>query len=268
LATNPSAKSRQFPKDWWRGFFEPIVGEIMFASKAELSEIEVREVVKRTKAKPPLKVLDLACGTGRHSLVFAQLGFEVSGLDYSKPFLKTARTRARAAGLKIPFIHGEMRNLAVHFAANEFGLVVSLYNSFGYFDRRRDDTKVLSEVYRVLAPGGAFVVNTLNRDGVLKRLAAPISMGREPMKKVFVIDAVEYDRRARQTRATWTIIDARKRRAKVVRKSFRQNVYSNAELKSLLRRAGFRIESVWGVLPAKRFHRTSWHQTIVARKPR
>jgi ubiquinone/menaquinone biosynthesis C-methylase UbiE len=52
---------------------------------------------------------------------------------------------------------------------------VSLHNSFGYFDSRRDDFKMLKEVYRVLRPGGAFVINTLNGGGVAKRLKTPIS---------------------------------------------------------------------------------------------
>jgi ubiquinone/menaquinone biosynthesis C-methylase UbiE len=268
LRTKSSPSLAPSRKNWWRGFFEPIVGEIMFAPKANVSEREVREVVKHTKAKPPLKLLDLACGTGRHALIFAKRGFDVTGLDYSKPFLREARRKARVAGRKIRFVHGDMRKLGSHFAANNFGLVVSLYNSFGYFDDRRDDAKLLHDVHRMLAPGGAFVINTINLDGAVKRLASPISVGREPLPNVFVIDAVKYDRRKRQIFATWTIVDARRSKVKVVRKSFRQNIYSHAELKRLLREAGFRIEAVWGMLPDKPFHRTSWHQTIVARKPR
>ena len=55
--------------------------------------------------------------------------------------------------------------LTAHFASNEFGLVVSLFNSFGYFGSRRDDVRMLKAVHRVLKPGGAFVVNTLNGRG-------------------------------------------------------------------------------------------------------
>lgn len=160
-----------------------------------------------------------------------------------------------------------MRDLAPHFHANEFDLVVSLYNSFGYFGSRRDDVKMLKGVYRVLKPGGLFVVNTLNRDGVTKRLAAPIAIGREPLANVFVIDTARYDRAKRETLATWTIIDTRSAKARVTRKSFRQNVYSHSELKQMLRAAGFRIDSVWGTLQGSRFNaRKSWHQTIAARK--
>ena len=66
----------------------------------------------------------------------------------------------------------------------------------------------------------------------------------------------------------WTIIDTRRSKPRIVRKSFRVNVYSYAELKRLLTTAGFKIESVWGMLPGGRFDpKTTWHQTILARKP-
>ena len=161
-----------------------------------------------------------------------------------------------------------MRDLKPHFAANTFDLAVCLFTSFGYFARRSDDLKTLRAVYRVLRPGGAFVVNTVNGAGVVKRLRSPISLGSEPLPNVFVIDQARYDARTRQTLTTWTIIDARRSRSRVIRKTFRVNVYSHAELKGLLTRAGFKIETAWGMLPGGRFDpRKTWHQTILARKP-
>jgi SAM-dependent methyltransferase len=240
----------------------------MFAPKAGQSEREVDQIIKRAKAKPPLKVLDLACGTGRHSLVFAARGFDVTAFDYSKPFLEEARRNARQAGLNIAFVRGDMRNLKSHFVPNTFGLAVCLYTSFGYFSRRSDDLKTLRAVYRVLRPNGAFVVSTVNGAGVVKRLRSPISLGSEPVTNVFVIDQARYDATRRQTLTTWTIVDVRRPRSLVLRKSFRVNVYRHGELKRLLAAAGFRIEAVWGMLPGGRFDANStWHQTILARKP-
>ena len=257
------------PKNWWRDFFEPLVGEVMFAPKIASSQTEVDRIIKQMKAKPPTDVLDLACGIGRHSVCFAARGFRVTGLDYSKPFLSKARKTARANGHDIKFVHGDMRRLNAHFAANSFDLAVCLYTSFGYFARRADDRKVLRAVYRALRPGGAFVVNTVNRAAAVKRLRSPISLGIEPLPNVFVIDSARYDKRNRQTVATWTIIDARGAKSRIARKSFRVNLYTHSELRKLLKAAGFRIETVWGMLQGGPFDpKTTWHQTIVARKPK
>lgn len=240
----------------------------MFLPKGRQSDAEFRQVIRKTKAKAPMAVLDLACGVGRHALIFAKHGFKVTGLDYSEPYLQQARVAARKAGAEIRFIHGDMKDLRPYFAANEFGLVVSLFNSFGYFGSRRDDFKMLKAVHRVLRPGDAFVINTLNGAGVAKRLKTPISWGHEPLPNVFMIDAARYDVRRRQTVANWTIIDTRRPKARVSRQDFRQNVYSHAELKRLLIAAGFRIETTWGMLLGGPFNSgKSWHQTIVARKP-
>jgi len=67
-----SGKPATVAKDWWRDFFEPIVGEVMFTPKARDSATDVAQILKRTKAKAPLKILDLACGTGRHSILVRQ----------------------------------------------------------------------------------------------------------------------------------------------------------------------------------------------------
>jgi SAM-dependent methyltransferase len=268
VAAKASARSLSATKNWWRDFFIPVIGEVMFAPKAGQSEIEVDQIIRRSKVSPPLAVLDLACGIGRHSTVFSARGFEVTGLDYSKPFLRQARKAARAAHQTIRFVHGDMRNLRPHFAANTFDLAVCLYTSFGYFARRSDDLKTLRAVYRVLRPGGAFVVNTINGGGVAKRLRSPVSIGHEPIPNVFVIDQARYDVKDKRTITNWIVIDARRPRSRVVRRSFRVNVYSHAELRGLLIKAGFKIETVWGMLPGGRFDpRKTWHQTILARKP-
>jgi ubiquinone/menaquinone biosynthesis C-methylase UbiE len=263
-----SGLSKAVAKDWWRDFFEPLVGEVMFAPKIVASDAEVDQIIRRSKAKPPMAVLDLACGIGRHSVCFAQRGLRVTGFDYSKPYLQQAKRTAHAARQAIKFVHGDMRKVHTYVGPNRFDLAICVFTSFGYFARRTDDQKVLRSVYRVLRPGGAFVVNTVNRSAAVKRLRSPVSLGSEPLPSVFMIDQVRYDRKSRQTVTTWTIIDTRRAKARVARKSFRVNVYSHAELRRLLTTAGFEIETVWGMLPGGRFDpKTTWHQTILARKP-
>lgn len=254
-------------KEWWQNFFIPVTGEIMFSPRAKQSQKEVDQILEQVNLKRPAKILDLACGVGRHSVPFAKRKFEVIGLDFSKNFLAEAKKSSRKEKVSVDFRHGDMKNLKPHFDSNEFDLVVSLYNSFGYFKNRSDDMKMLKEVLRVLKPGGHLVLNTLNGDGVRAALKKPVSMGREPIKNVFMIDAAKFDDAKKKTISEWTIVDARKGKAKIHRMSFQQNVYSYSELKALLQKAGFKIEKTWGLLQGGPFSaKNSWHQTIVARK--
>lgn len=254
-------------KEWWKNFFTPITGEIMFSTRAELSQPEVEQILKMTQLAKESDILDLACGTGRHSLLFANSGHKVIGLDYSKNFLQKAQAERKRLKSKIAFIHGDMKNLKPHFSSNRFDLVVSLYNSFGYFQKRSDDARMLKEVFHVLRPGGKFVINTLNGSCVSGRLKIPVSMGREPMPGVFMIDAASFDQKQKRTSSKWTLVDTRKSKTKIFRGDFQQNVYSHSELRRLLKNAGFKIETVWGLLAGGDFdEKKSWHQTIVAVK--
>jgi ubiquinone/menaquinone biosynthesis C-methylase UbiE len=249
-------------KEWWNDFFEDLVGEIMFAPRATQSKQEVQEILKQTKIKKPARILDLACGVGRHTHEFAMLGFDTIGLDYSNNYLAQARRKKS----KAQFLHGDMKQISKSLAPDQFDLVVSLYNSFGYFDKRSDDVKMLKEVYKVLKPGGKFVINTLNKQGVAEKLTKPFSKGLEPIKDVYMIDAAHFDEKKSQTNSFWTIIDTRKSKTKIFKRAFKQNVYSHDELCKLLRKAGFKIEKTWGLLKGGPFAKNSWHQTIVAKK--
>lgn len=254
-------------KEWWQGFFIPVTGEIMFTPRAALSKVEVKQVIRQTRLPKRAQVLDLACGVGRHSIEFAKQGYQVVGLDFSKSYLAEAKKSATKAQLKINFVKGDMKDLKPHFPHENFDLVVSLFNSFGYFKSRKDDLKMVCEVYRVLRPGGKLVINTLNGHGVRKVLEKPVSIGREPIKNVFMIDAARFDDKKAQTQSEWTIVDARKSKTKIHRMKFRQNVYTHLQLKALLRKAGFKIETTWGMLQGGEFDPSkTWHQTVVARK--
>lgn len=111
-------------------------------------------------------ILDLACGTGRHAVVLSRGGTPVTGVDLSAPLL--ARARARQADPRPGFVRADMRRLP--FAAGAFGAVVNFFTSFGYFDDPGDDVRVIGEIGRVLAPGGAFLSDVFNAPRVLATL--------------------------------------------------------------------------------------------------
>jgi SAM-dependent methyltransferase len=102
-------------------------------------------------------VLDLACGTGRHTVAFARAGLRVVGLDLSEPLAHRAYERAELTGR---VVLGDMRALPFDSA---FSLVANLFTSFGYFQGDAENAHVLSEMARVLVPGGRVVIDHVNR---------------------------------------------------------------------------------------------------------
>lgn len=255
-------------KEWWKTLFNSLVGELFASLEGKNSRADVEQILKKVKLPKNGKILDLACGAGRHSVLLAKKKFKVIGLDFSRTYLSVARKYAREEGVSVEFIRGDMKKLNPHFESDEFDMIISLWNSFGYFKKRRDDTKMLKEIYRVLKPGGFFVLNTLSGEGVKMALKQPLRAKHEPIKNVFWVEKTKFDKRQRKRISDWIIIDERKRKVKIFRTSYQQNIYTMSELTTLLQRTGFRIERRWGLLRGGYFRpKTSLHLTLVAKKP-
>ncbi|RMF48678.1 MAG: class I SAM-dependent methyltransferase [Anaerolineae bacterium] len=105
---------------------------------------------------PP--VLELGCGTGRVCRALQEAGIPVMGVDLSPEMLAVLREQEMPQK-RVPVFQGDARRLGVSDAA--FGLVIFPCNTFGTFDEI-SRTAILDEVFRVLRPGGEFVVSIPN----------------------------------------------------------------------------------------------------------
>lgn len=256
---------------WWKTFFTKWTGDLMFEHfVGDRTEREVDEILAKAKVGRDARILDLACGRGRHSIEFAARGFQTVGLDYSKPYL--AQARRLRAGLRDPsllrLVHGDMRHLERLCAAESFDVVLSLFNSFGYLPERRDDVDVLRQIAGVLKPGGALVLGTISRSGVRHTLGKGGSRNwMEFGRGEFFLENSSYDAKSGRLISDWILVDAGRHRLQ--RAAFEQNVYSRQELERHLRAAGLHVERVWGGLgTGKPFRSNVWDITLLARKRR
>ncbi|KAF9908342.1 hypothetical protein EC991_009894 [Linnemannia zychae] len=120
-----------------------------------------------------VKVLDLCCGQGRHILQLAELypSLELYGHDQSEFLIQLARTRAAAStspnniNNKVHFTIGDCR--LIPYPDNMFDLVLMMGNSFGYFSADKDNAFVLSQIFRVVRPGGIIILDVA--DGAFQR---------------------------------------------------------------------------------------------------
>ncbi len=112
------------------------------------------------------RVLDLACGKGRHSLQLRKKGFEIIGIDLSEESIAEAKLHETD---RLEFFEHDMREL---YWSEYFDLVVNLFTSFGYFHNAEDDQKTISSVADSLKVGGVFVLDFLNVNKVKENLIA------------------------------------------------------------------------------------------------
>lgn len=154
---------------WWESYFDEAFLNIYRAllSDAE-AEDEVDAVVAALDIDPPARVLDLACGWGRHAIPLARLGFEVTGLDLSEVLLRQARTDAEAAGVEVEWVRGDMRHPPL---PGGFDAIVSLFSSLGYGLSDDDDLATLRSARGMLRPGGQLLLETMHRDLVAREYA-------------------------------------------------------------------------------------------------
>ena len=115
----------------------------------ERSEAEVAALVELLELDSPQKILDLACGFGRHANRLAALGHTVTGVDLTPGFLDIARAQAAAMGVNIDYRQGDMRTMDFR---EEFDVVLLLFTSFGYFEDD-ENKQVMDNIARALKPG-------------------------------------------------------------------------------------------------------------------
>lgn len=115
------------------------------------------------------RTLDLCCGFGRHTLLLAEAGVDVFGLDLSRDLLLQARRLPGAARLAGRLVRADARDIP--FTAKAFRSVVNLFSSFGYFGEL-GDARVVREIARVLEPGGLAVLDLMNPSFVRAGLRA------------------------------------------------------------------------------------------------
>ncbi len=202
----------------------------------------------------PMPLLDLCCGSGRHSLPLAQAGCPPVGLDYSAPLLDLARRRRPGARL----VRGDMRVLP--FRDGCFRAVVNFFTSFGYFLAEPENSAVVEEIERVLGAGGAFLCDTFNRDATLARLVP--EERRSCGDREYRIQRWWNDRTCRLEKE----IEVRRAGSTEI---FRESVraYTCGELVALLEGAGLRVVDTWGDFDAAPVSPQSPRLIALARKP-
>ncbi len=160
---SPRRKKEWFDDNaYWRELYPSMFTEERFAAAPE----QIEKVL--ALAEPIGKAaLDLCCGPGRCSIALARAGFRVTGVDKTKFLLDKARAKARAAKVKIEWVHADMRDFA---RPEAYDFALSMWTSFGYFDDKREDIQVLENILTSLKPGGVVLLEMMGKERLARML--------------------------------------------------------------------------------------------------
>ena len=119
---------------------------------------QVKNCVKSFKKRGYKKILDLGCGTGRHSIYLAQNGFTVYASDVSKTGIKITKKKAKSLNLNMKFKVFDMKKIP--YSDNYFdGIICIFVLGHGLL---KDNKQTIDEIYRVLKPGGTVVTEFMS----------------------------------------------------------------------------------------------------------
>jgi SAM-dependent methyltransferase len=220
----------------------------------ERAEAEVAALVELLELDSPKKILDLACGFGRHANRLAALGHTVTGIDLTPGFLEIARSQAAAMGVAIDYRQGDMRTMDFR---EEFDRVLLLFTSFGYFEDG-ENMRVMDNIARALKPGGLLRFDIPTRDVVVKGLPAAevVDKGIDLM-----INRLSFDMLSGRFHNRRIAVRAGVRKDK----PFSIRLYNATEIRDLLNQAGLEIHRLLGY-DGQPLSADSRGMVIVARK--
>ena len=216
--------------NWWEQFFEGLAVKLWLQALSPESTRREADVIERALAATAgAELLDVPCGGGRLSLVLAERGYRVTGVDLSCEFLEHARSCPGAE--RVTWAHREMRDLPW---PERFDGAFCVGNSFGYLDDE-GNAAFLRAVSTALKPGARFVLETpMVLESLLRHLQD------RPWWKVgdvYLLVANEYDHTRSRLDIEYTFLS--NGRTEVRYGSHR--AYRYAELRELIESCGFDV---------------------------
>jgi len=149
--------AEQIPQDWYATAFDGATAEMAWT---ERTETEVNRALTMLRPGGGERILDLACGTGRHSLELVRRGFSVVGSEISPELVAIANKEASAQGLEATFLEGDLRELNFE---DEFDIVLNLNDgAVGYFETDEENHRTFEVISRALKPGGRNLIQVPN----------------------------------------------------------------------------------------------------------
>jgi len=128
--------------------------------KARLSQ-EIPFLLSLLDNPKEKRVLDMACGSGRHSVSLAKHGAQVTGLDMSRTMIQAAQNHAESNSVKPVFIIADMVDVD-RVVEGTFDLVICLGNSLALLNSVESVRSAMKAVYKLLNDRGSFVAQVLN----------------------------------------------------------------------------------------------------------
>ncbi|HEX5139223.1 MAG TPA: class I SAM-dependent methyltransferase [Planctomycetota bacterium] len=233
--------------NWYETAFRKQYLDLYYHRSDEAAKGEASFAAGAMGIKEGARIVDVACGAGRHARALGALGMHVTGVDLSRDLL------AAAAG--VVRVRADMRALPFHGA---FDGATSFFTSFGYFDDA-GNADTMASIASALRPRGMFLLDFLNAAAVEAHL---VPESREER------DGRQYHvrRRIDDNRVVKDVLIEEEGLTLTYSESVR--LYNHHELVQLLKAAGLSVVASYGAFDGRDFTTDAPRCILVARKTR
>ncbi len=152
-----AAMKNNSESDWFQVWFDSPYYPLLYNHRDDTEAVFFLDhLIRHLNPSKDARMLDLACGRGRHAIYLNKLGFDVTGVDLSPVSIEEA---SAFESDRLRFYVHDMRRLL---STNTFDYVFNLFTSFGYFKRNHENELVVKNMAGTLKKGGTVVLDFLN----------------------------------------------------------------------------------------------------------
>ena len=144
-------------KAWYKDWFNSHYYHLLYNNRDEdEAQVFLDRLIIYLQPLPNARMLDVACGKGRHSKALAEMGFDITGIDLSQSSIREAKVDETE---NLHFYEHDMR---LPFWINYFDFAFNFFTSFGYFKTEREHNNAIRTIAQSLRKDGLFVIDYLN----------------------------------------------------------------------------------------------------------
>ena len=142
---------------WYQDWFNSTFYHKLYFERDENEAANfIRRLISHLKPAAGNRMFDVACGKGRHSMILASYGYQVTGIDLSPDSIADAQKSGN--GNPEFYVH----DMRLPYLVNYFDYAFNFFTSFGFFKTRREHDDVIRTIANSLKPGGIFIIDYLN----------------------------------------------------------------------------------------------------------
>lgn len=236
------------------------------AEKDYIKECDfIDRILKDFGVNNNISILDIACGTGRHSIELAKRGYEVEGADLSEDMIKMAKNRLKKNKVKINLHISSMQELK---SDKKFDAAICMFAAFDYLTQMKDVNKAINNFRNLLKPGGLLIMDFWNEEMFLNHYERfrVKDISAEGYRILRISDSQLLQKEKCLDMKVQCLVFKGKKLMDEFTEGHRMRFWKPSDLKKLFEKHGFQILKICPFMTPDKKVKNDWVLNLIAKK--